>query len=48
MLRALDASEQAAAWREITERLAAFETAGGFAGPCELIVVAGTAPSAEH
>jgi SAM-dependent methyltransferase len=44
MLSSLDADGQAAAWQEITERLAAFETAGGFVGPCELVVVAGTAP----
>lgn len=44
MLSALDAEQQAAAWEEVGERLAAFETAEGFVGPCELVVVAGTAP----
>ena len=44
MMRALDADAQAAVWSEISEALAAFETADGFAGPCELIVVAGTSP----
>lgn len=45
MLSALSASEQAAVWTEISEQLAAFETADGFVGPCELVVVAGSAPS---
>ena len=45
MLSGLAPGEQAAAWDEITERLAAFELAGGlFEGPCELLVVAGTSP----
>jgi SAM-dependent methyltransferase len=44
MLSSLDQEGQDAAWQEITERLAAFESAEGFVGPCELVVVAGTAP----
>lgn len=28
----------------LTERLAGFQGSGGFVGPCELIVVVGTAP----
>ncbi len=44
MLSGLDAGEQAAAWAEMTERLTGFESSAGFVGPCELVVVAGTAP----
>lgn len=44
MLGGLDAPAQDAVWTEISERLADFETSDGFVGPCELIVVAGTAP----
>jgi hypothetical protein len=46
MLAALDTDAQAAVWREIAERLSAFETGEGFVGPCELVVVAGTEPAA--
>ncbi len=42
MLAGLDASEQAAAWEEIESALARFQTPGGFAGPCELLVAVGT------
>jgi SAM-dependent methyltransferase len=45
MLAGLDDAGKAAAWAEISERLAAYESEAGFAGPCELVVVAGTAPS---
>jgi SAM-dependent methyltransferase len=44
MLAGLPSAEQAAVWEEIRERLTEFETGEGFSGPCELIVVAGTAP----
>jgi SAM-dependent methyltransferase len=44
MLAALPSAEQAAVWEKIRERLTEFETGDGFSGPCELIVVAGTAP----
>jgi hypothetical protein len=33
------------AWREIERELSRYETAGGFEGPCELLVAAGTAPT---
>lgn len=42
MLAGLDAAAQEAAWEEIGEQLRRFEGAGGFAGPCEMIVAAGT------
>ena len=45
MLGGLDAEAQAAVWGEVTERLSAFESAEGFVGPCELVVVAGTEPA---
>ena len=44
MLAGLDPAAQAAAWDEITGRLAAFDTTDGFAGPCELLVGSGTKP----
>ena len=44
MLAALSGEEQAAVWNEIRERLTEFDTGDGFSGPCELVVVAGTAP----
>jgi SAM-dependent methyltransferase len=44
MLSGLDAHARAAAWNEIADRLSAYEVPGEFVGPCELIVVAGTAP----
>ena len=47
MLSGLDESGRAAAWTEIARRLTAFETPDGFVGPCELVVVAGTAPGAQ-
>ena len=44
MLAGVAEPEREAAWREIEEELSQFESADGFAGPCELIVAAGTAP----
>ncbi len=38
MLAGLDEGERSAAWSEIETQLARFETGGGFAGPCELLV----------
>ena len=32
------------AWAEITERQHVYQGPHGFVGPCEMIVVAGTAP----
>ena len=42
MLSGLDEDGRAAAWAEIESELEQFEGPGGFAGPCELIVAAGT------
>ncbi len=44
MLSGVDDQERAAAWREIEEALSEFETADGFVGPCEMLVVSGTRP----
>ena len=44
MLSGVDDEEQAAAWREIEKALGEFETADGFVGPCEMLVVSGTRP----
>jgi hypothetical protein len=44
MLAGLDEAARDAAWQEIEEELSRFEGPGGFAGPCELIVAAGTKP----
>jgi SAM-dependent methyltransferase len=41
MLAGLDDAEREEAWDEIEAELGRFEGAGGFEGPCELIVVAG-------
>ena len=38
MLSSLSQAEQAEAWAEVEEALAAFEEPGGFVGPCELLV----------
>ena len=43
MLSGLDDAGREAAWKEIAERLADFATPEGFVGPCELLVVSGTA-----
>ena len=42
MLAGLDEAGRKAAWHEIEAELKAFEGPGGFAGPCELVVAAGT------
>jgi SAM-dependent methyltransferase len=42
MLAGLDPVEREAAWQEIADELARFDTAEGFAGPCELVVGWGT------
>lgn len=44
MLAGLDEAGREAAWQEIEEQLRRFEGPDGFAGPCELIVAAGTKP----
>jgi len=43
MLAGLDQSAKEAAWQEIENELHKFENSSGFEGPCELIVVAGSA-----
>jgi hypothetical protein len=43
MLAGLDEAGKEAAWREIESELRKFESASGFEGPCELIVIAGSA-----
>jgi hypothetical protein len=42
MLAGLDPAGREAAWAEIADELARYDTADGFAGPCELIVAWGT------
>ena len=42
MLAGLSEQERTDTWREIEEALKAFEGPDGFAGPCELLVGAGT------
>lgn len=44
MLAGLDEQGREQAWQEIERELRQFEGPGGFAGPCELLVVAGTKP----
>jgi hypothetical protein len=44
MLAGLDEDGRAAAWAEIERALGAFTGPDGFAGPCELVVAAATAP----
>ena len=41
MLAALDDAEREETWDEIETELRRYERAGGFEGPCELIVAAG-------
>lgn len=41
MLGSLDTGTQDEVWAETADALKAYETAGGFEGPCELVVVAG-------
>src|SRR3954451_6849015 len=45
MLAGLSEPEQEEAWSEIERELSRYESAGGFEGPCELLVAAGTAPT---
>jgi len=42
MLSSLDEAEQESVWQEIAAALDGFEGPGGFEGPCELLVAAGT------
>lgn len=42
MLSRLDEPAREAAWQEIAEQLAQYETQAGFVGPCEMLVVTGT------
>ena len=42
MLSGLPEAEREAAWAEVGEALTAFQGPGGFAGPCRLLVAAGT------
>ena len=42
MMSGLDSEAQEATWNEIADALSAYETTGGFRGPCELVVAAGT------
>jgi SAM-dependent methyltransferase len=44
MLAGLDEPARDAAWQEIEQQLRSFEGPDGFAGPCEMIVAAGTKP----
>jgi SAM-dependent methyltransferase len=41
MMASLSESERAETWQEIESELKKFETGGGFAGPCEMLVGAG-------
>jgi hypothetical protein len=43
MLARVSEAEREEAWSEIERELSRYETAGGFEGPCELLVAAGTA-----
>ena len=42
MMAAMTESERSETWAEIAEALAKFEAPGGFVGPCEMLVGAGT------
>ncbi|HYE40295.1 MAG TPA: class I SAM-dependent methyltransferase [Ramlibacter sp.] len=42
MMAGMEEAARAATWREIEEALSKFETSDGFAGPCEMLVGAGT------
>jgi SAM-dependent methyltransferase len=44
MLSGVTDEERAGAWREIQVALEQFESADGFVGPCEMLVVTGTKP----
>lgn len=41
MLAGVDAAQRPEVWKEIEAALGQFETADGFSGPCELLVVSG-------
>jgi hypothetical protein len=45
MLAGLSEAEREEVWSEIERELSPYETAGGFEGPCELLIAAGTAPT---
>jgi hypothetical protein len=42
MLAGLDYAGRKAAWQEIEQELARFQTPAGFEGPCEMFVAIGT------
>lgn len=42
MMSGLDEAQRAQVWRDIESALRAFETKGGFVGPCEMLVGVGT------
>jgi hypothetical protein len=42
MLAGLSEADREEAWQEVEEALREFEGPGGFVGPCELLVGAGT------
>lgn len=42
MLATLDVDEQADVWNEIEDALSQYDTADGFAGPCELVIAGAT------
>jgi ubiquinone/menaquinone biosynthesis C-methylase UbiE len=42
MMASLSTEERADTWKEIEETLGKFETSGGFTGPCEMLVGAGS------
>jgi hypothetical protein len=42
MMAGLSEAERAQVWRDIEVALGAFETTGGFVGPCEMLVGVGT------
>ena len=48
MLAGLDEPARDAAWQEIEQELRSFEGPEGFAGPCEMIVAAGTKPQTDR
>ena len=42
MMAGLDPAQREAAWDEVLAELSRFETAGGFVGPCEMLVAVAT------
>ena len=42
MLAGVNEVERESVWEEIANELHQFETAGGFVGPCEMLVAVGT------